>query len=121
MWQGTGHIPFSPVCIEEQVLDRHRNPKIEQHYLQSISALPTFANKSFEELRMEDYSKDNRNGQHTGGFSFAVPTNRPYTFALGISPQSSTVNRAPVIHDGVRCVKCYMLPIVGKIPDAFVL
>ena len=51
--------------MEEQVLDRYKNTKIEQHFIQAITALKPYETKSFEELRIEDYRKNNRHGNST--------------------------------------------------------
>ena len=110
---GTGNPPFRPERVEEQVLDRFKNPKIEHVFLHAITADPSYASKSFEELHMEDYTKGNR-GTTTGGFSFTSTNQQsPFVFA----PRPSAVSTPPVandsIHDGISCAKCNICPITG--------
>ena len=61
---GTGNPPFQPFKVEEQVLDRYKNTKIENHYMQSITAMNQYQAKSFEDLRFEDYQKNNKHGEY---------------------------------------------------------
>ena len=56
---GTGSPPFAPTQVYENTVQDGRTTKVTNH-INVISAMPAYENKSFEELRMEDYQRNNK-------------------------------------------------------------
>lgn len=60
---GTDLVPFCPTVSEADLVPKYHDPtrtRIVPEVLHSISAMPVYASKSAEELRLEDYSAGNR-------------------------------------------------------------
>lgn len=74
---GTGNPPYKA----SQITDTIKGTAMQLN-LHAITAMPHYANKSFEELRLEDYRRGNKTGQQqqsTGGFGVSTSmTSSPF-------------------------------------------
>ena len=64
---GTGNPAFVPPQVTETLSVNGRQQKLT-NYIEVITAMPQYENKTLEELRLEDYSRNNKGPSTVGAF-----------------------------------------------------